>query len=57
MDPNSRVGGDLEVLGELLKEKAHLEVKLFKVNKAIDLTRAREAADEELRAFRHAEGV
>jgi len=55
--PDERVFVDVTVLDHLLKEKAHLEVKLFKVEKAIELTRAREAADAELRAFRNAEGV
>lgn len=52
-----RVQADVLNLDYLLKEKAHLEVKLFKVNTAIALVRKREEADQEARAFRNAEGI
>jgi hypothetical protein len=48
---------DQRELQYLLKEKAHLEVRAFKVTTAIELLRRREAADAEFRAFRMAEGV
>jgi hypothetical protein len=53
----ARLAGDAIELRELLKEQAHLQVRMFKVNTAISLVRQRETADEEVRAFRRAEGV
>lgn len=54
---SERSKADVQELQFLLKEKAHLEVRTFRVNTAIELLRRREAADSEFRAFRMAEGV